>query len=452
MALPRAFGGGLRVTPERWHQVEGVFREAVAQAPRARNLFLENACRDDSDLRREVLSLLASHERAGSFLDAPIFQNGALAAIADAGAVHTFLPGQMVADRFRVVRFLAEGGMGEVYEALDTKLDVLVALKTIRQTILDDDDAENRFVRESQLARKVTHPNVCRVHDVFEHLVQSGNYEARIRCLSMELLSGETLGQRLRRGGRLSAARALPLARQIAAALKAAHDVGVVHRDLKPDNVILVSRKSELRAVVTDFGLARANKALERVPASARLDLLWMLHGLQADAHTSKGALARLARRARRQMAALGLVSEHDGQLTELGRIMGTPAYMSPEQARGDRVDHRSDIWSFGVVFYEMLTGQLPYRPESSLRYLLRRLTRRERSPSTRGVPSSLRKVVFRCLSISRVERYQSMEALLEDLADEHLDRARSGSSVGFYLLAALIALLTVVLLTIRMG
>ncbi len=353
------------MTPERWHQVEGLFREALTQAPRERTLFLQNACRDDSDLRREVLSLLASHEQAGSFLDAPVFQQGALTAAADAGAVHTFLPRQMVADRFRIVRFLAEGGMGEVYEAHDTELDERVALKTIRQTILDDDEAERRFVRESQLARKVTHPNVCRIHDVFDHVVQSGNHEARIRCLTMELLPGETLAQRLRRGGRLSAARTLPIARQIAEALKAAHDVGVVHRDLKPDNVILAARNGELRAVVTDFGLARTNKALEHLPASARLDLLWMLHGLQADSHASKGALARLARRARRQMAALGLVSEHDGQLTELGRIMGTPAYMSPEKARGDRVDHRSDIWSFGVVFYEMLTGQLPTDPRA---------------------------------------------------------------------------------------
>ena len=433
------------MTPERWHQVEWVFREALAQAPRARNLFLENACRDDSDLRREVLSLLASHEQAGSFLDAPVFHAGELGVVADASAIHTFLPGQIVADRFRVVRFLAEGGMGEVYEALDTELDERVALKTIRQTILDDDEVESRFVRESQLARKVTHPNVCRIHDVFEHVVQSGNHVARIRCLTMELLSGETLGQRLRRGGRLSAARALPIANQIAEALKAAHDVGVVHRDLKPDNVILVPRKGELRAVVTDFGLARANKAFDGVPASARLDLLWMLHGLQADSQASKGALARLARRARRQMAALGLVSEHDGQLTELGRIMGTPAYMSPEQARGDRVDHRSDIWSFGVVFYEMLTGQLPYRPESSFRYLLRRLTGRERTPSALGIPSYLRKVIFRCLAIGRVERYQSVGAILEALVGGRIDRARSSSRwARAFLLAALAALVAV--------
>ncbi len=434
------------MTPERWLRVEGVFREALAHPLGERGRFLEIACRDDSDLRREVISLLASHEEAGSFLDAPLLHPSALAGTIDSSAIHTFLSGQIVADRFRVVRFLAEGGMGEVYEAFDTKLDERVALKTVRQTILDDEEAAGRFVRESQLARKVTHPNVCRIHDVFEHVVHSGRHEARIRCLSMELLSGETLGQRLRRSGKLSADPALPIARQIALALKAAHDAGVVHRDLKPENVILVphlTASGELRAVVTDFGLARDQRGLERVPASARLDLLWMLHGLQADENASKGgALARLARRARQQMAALGLVAEPDAHLTELGRILGTPAYMSPEQARGDRVDHRTDVWSFGVVFYEMLTGQLPYRPESSLRKWLRRFTGRDRTPKARGIPSSLRAVIFRCLAIGRAGRYQSMDALLRDLPDQGLGSHRWRAWIPAVLLLALAAIL----------
>jgi serine/threonine protein kinase len=442
------------VTPERWLRVEGVFREALGRPVGERGRFLEGACRDDSDLRREVISLLASHEQAGSFLDAPLLHPSALAGTIDSPVVHSFLPGQIIADRFRVVRFLAEGGMGEVYEALDTKLDEHVALKTVRQTILDDDEAEIRFVRECQLARKVIHPNVCRIHDVFEHVVHSGNHQARIRCLSMELLPGETLGQRLRREGKLGADRAVPIARQIALGLKAAHDAGVVHRDLKPENVILVSpveAKGELRAVVTDFGLARDERGLEQVPESARLDLLWMLHGLQADANASKGTLARLARRARMQMAALGLVSKRDANLTEIGRILGTPAYMSPEQARGHRVDHCTDIWSFGVVFYEMLTGELPYRPESRLRQWLRHLTGRERRPKARGIPASLRPVIFRCLAIGRAGRYQSMDALLRHLSDEGAGskrwRSRRGRAVLLLTLAAMAAALFGILL-----
>jgi serine/threonine protein kinase len=448
LAVPGALAGEALVTPERWLRVERLFREALTHPLAERRRFLESACRGDSDLLREVLSLLASHEEAGSFLDAPVLAflpGAALAAAADSADVHTFLSGQMVADRFRIVRFLAEGGMGEVYEALDTERHEEVALKTIRRTILDDEEAEGRFARESQLARKVIHPNVCRIHDVFEHVVRSGNHEARIRCLSMELLAGETLGRRLRRTGKLSAARALPIALQIAQALKAAHDVGVIHRDLKPDNVILVPGKNEIRAVVTDFGIARADRTFERVPAAARLDLLWMLHGLQADASASKGALARLARRARSRMAALGLVSEIDGDLTELGRVLGTPAYMSPEQARGVRVDQRTDVWSFGVLFYEMLTGQLPYRPEGSPGRSLRKLFGRERRPSARGIPRALRPSIFRCLSISRGGRYQRMDALLEDLSRTRLERGHSKRALVLWI-AVLSALAGVLL------
>ncbi len=427
------------MSPERWQEVQEVFRAALVHAPNAREPFLEDRCGDDSDLRREVTSLLASHEQAGSFLDAP--------AIAVAAAeVRTFLPDQIVAERFRIVRFLAEGGMGEVYEAFDTMQNESVALKTIRQTILDDEEAERRLTRESELARKVRHPNVCRTYDLFHHTVYSGNFEARIKFLTMELLGGESLALRLRREGPLTVARAVPIARQIVEAMRAAHRAGVVHRDLKPDNIVLVSGKRGLRPIVTDFGLARDNKVFEGIPKSARGDLLWILHGLQADGLDSRGALARLAKRARRQMVELGLVSDDGTALTELGRIMGTPAYMSPEQARGDRADKRSDIWSFGVVFYQMLTGKLPYRPESSLRSIFLRLTGRKRSPAAlgRGVPSSLRKVIFRCLEINRLDRYQTAAELVSDL-DDAVSK-RDVSRLWPYLIAVVLLLLAAAL------
>jgi serine/threonine protein kinase len=426
------------LTPERWQEVEKVFRAALVRTPNSRKLFLEERCAGDSDLRREVASLLTSHDEAGSFLDAPP------AVDVSTADVHTFLPGQLVAERFRIVRFLAEGGMGEVYEAFDTVQNETVALKTIRQTILDDEEAERRLVRESQLARKVSHSNVCRIYDLFHHTVRSGNSEARIQFLTMELLSGETLSQRLRRLGPLTVERALPIARQIAGALKAAHDVGVVHRDLKPDNVILVSTKRGVRPVVTDFGLARENKVFEGLPKSARGDLLWILHGLQADEGLEpKRALARLAKRARRQMVALGLVSDDETALTELGRIMGTPAYMSPEQARGDRADERSDLWSFGVVFYQMLTGKLPYRPESSFRGLIRKLTARRRTPSAlrRRVPSPVRRVIYRCLEVSRLDRYQTADDLISDL-DSAASKPSPRARLVRYFVLALVALL----------
>lgn len=398
------------MTPERWQRVEEVFRVTLTLTPSRRVSYIDKVCRDDSELKREVVSLLDSHDEAGSFLETP--------AVDLAQTARLFLPGQLAADRFRIERFLAEGGMGEVYEALDTLLDERVALKTIRQDILDDNEAEQRFTRESQLARRVSHPNVCRTFDVFHHVVRSGNYEARVRFLTMELLRGETLAQRLRRDGPMRPDAALPFMKEVAEALRAAHAVGVVHRDLKPDNVMLVRGDASRTAVVTDFGLARDNKAFDGIPAKARGDLLWILHGLQAGHNAPKSMLARLAKRARRQMVALGIVSDEGVAITELGRIMGTPAYMSPEQARGDRADERSDIWSFGIVFYETLTGKLPYRPESSLRGFFRTLIGRRRAPTGfgRGIPSSIRKIAFRCLEVSRLDRYQTVEALLEDL------------------------------------
>jgi serine/threonine-protein kinase len=147
-------------------------------------------------------------------------------------------------------------------------------------------------------------------------------------------------------------------------------------------------------------------------------------------------------------MVALGIVSDEGVAITELGRIMGTPAYMSPEQARGDRADERSDIWSFGIVFYETLTGRLPYRPESSLRGFFRRLLGRRRTPSAlgRGIPSSIRKTVFRCLEVSRLDRYQSVGALIEDLnAAESAPRFRIWLlAVGAVLLIGIVLLVSV--------
>jgi serine/threonine protein kinase len=168
---------------------------------------------------------------------------------------------------------------------------------------------------------------------------------------------------------------------------------------------------------VTDFGLARDNRALDAAPLETRGELLWILHGLQADAMAPKGALARMAKRARKQLEALGLRND-DRLVTELGRVMGTPAYMSPEQAKGERGDERSDVWSFGVVFYEMLTGKLPYRPESSFRSFLRKLTRRRRGPAPlgRGVPSEVRRVLFKCLEVEPEDRYESGTSLVAAL------------------------------------
>ncbi|HSA97220.1 MAG TPA: serine/threonine-protein kinase, partial [Acidobacteriota bacterium] len=205
----------------------------------------------------------------------------------------TFASGQTLAGRFRVLRLIAKGGMGEVYEAEDLELGETVALKTVRAEIAESPQALERFKTEVHLARKVTHPSVCRIFDVFRHREEgSGPGGPEATFLTMELLRGETLATRLARAGRMAPAEALPLVEQMAGALEAAHRAGVIHRDFKTANVMLVPQGSEpggLRAVVTDFGLARRNPVVEGSIASETL--------------TSS--------------------------------VAGTPAYMAPEQIEG---------------------------------------------------------------------------------------------------------------------
>jgi eukaryotic-like serine/threonine-protein kinase len=455
------------VTPERWERVDGVFRHLLERTPSEREGAIEELCGGDRELRREVISLLRSHDEAGSFLDEPVVPafalNAALSegeADADADAdVHMFVPEELVSGRFRIVRFIAEGGMGEVYEAWDTVLAESVALKTIRPIYSSDEEAEERFMREIQLARRVTHPNVCRTYDVFHHQVSPDGSGSTVRLLSMELLSQETLGRRLRRSGALPVARALPLLRQIAEALRAAHDVGVVHRDLKPDNVILVPRKKGHRAVVTDFGLARGGNVSvstsgttsastsSNIPGAAtRGDLLWTLHGFQAGVRLpATGPLSWIRDRALERMVAFGFLKAPRA-LTEAGRVLGTPAYMSPEQARGELADERSDVWSFGILAYEMLTGRLPQPRPGSLARWVRRWTDRFGIGGRvgRGTPRALARILDKCLDPDPDARYQSAEALVEELGRVRAPAPRVSATERplLYALAAILGVL----------
>jgi eukaryotic-like serine/threonine-protein kinase len=285
---------------ERWARIKEIFDSALDLSPEERASLLDRQCGEDCVLRAEVGRLLDQFDRAGAFLDGP--------ALAPSGALS---PGDMVMGRYKVVRLLGRGGMGEAYEAEDQVLRERVALKTLRHGFAGSETEQRRFRKEIQLARRVTHPNVCRVHDV-------GSYEAEpgrdVPFFSMELLEGETLATYLRRRGRLTHAEAFPLAEQMARGLGAAHKAGIVHRDFKSANVILTPDGNRLRAVVTDFGLAR-------VDAAAR-----------APAETTTGR-----------------------------QLMGTLAYMSPEQMAGGPVTAASDVYSFGVVLYEMATGHLPF-------------------------------------------------------------------------------------------
>ncbi len=248
------------------------------------------------------------------------------------GDSRAFAIGELVADRWRIVRFIARGGMGEVYEAEDTALKEIVALKTVLPEIAANDRAIERFTREVSVARQVTHRNVCRIHDLGTHRSTSAiaaRYpKGEIPFVTMEMLRGEPLSARLVRG-RFSPEDALPLVRQMAAGLDAAHAVGIVHRDFKGGNVILEPAADGVRAVVTDFGLAR---------------------GIQADGRFS------------------ATVTMGDG-------LLGSPAYMAPEQVDGRTAGPRADVYAFGTVVYEMVTGSLPFRADNPLATAIKRLT-----------------------------------------------------------------------------
>jgi tetratricopeptide (TPR) repeat protein/TolB-like protein/tRNA A-37 threonylcarbamoyl transferase component Bud32 len=287
--------------------------------------------------------------------------------------------GELIAGRYKILRLIGEGGMGEVYEAEDLLLRERVALKTIRQASARDEKVVERFKREIQLARKVTHPNVCRIFDVGLHRPPAGKVD--IAFLTMELLVGETLAARIQRAGRMSTSEALPLVQQMAHALGAAHRAGVVHRDFKSANVILVPEHDGdgLRAVVTDFGLACA-----RAP-----------QGTEASSLTGDGG------------------------------VIGSPAYMAPEQVEGAPVTAATDVYALGVVLFEMTTGRLPFLADTPLATAVMRL--REAAPSARKLAPELDErwdqAISRCLAREPGARFASPGELLGALG---IDAGRS--------------------------
>jgi len=282
-----------------------------------------------------------------------------------------FASGEFVANRYRIVRFVARGGMGEVYEAEDIELRGRIALKAILPGAATEAGAIERFKREIHLARRVTHPNVCRIFDVGFHEV--GADRQPIVFLTMELLEGETLATRLKRTGRWAPAAALPIARQLAEALAAAHQAGVVHRDFKTENVFLVPSREGERAVVTDFGIARGGD--DRFGVT----------------------------------------------LTSDGNVIGTPAYMAPEQVEGGTISPATDQYAFGVVLFEMLTGELPFRGVNPISTAARRLT--EPPPSPRAFAPELdpqwEAALLRCLARRPEDRFRDVRAAVRALEGE---------------------------------
>jgi serine/threonine protein kinase len=308
----------------------------LEQPPEKRAAFLAQACPDDPHLRAEVQALL--DEQADSFLEsAPVSAIKALSAGARLG-------------NFEVVELLGRGGMGEVWRARDTRLKRDVAIKVLPPGLARDPDRISRFEREARAASALNHPNIVSIHDIG---CDKGTY-----WIASELVRGDTL-RRMIEAGPLPAPKAIEIAVQVAAGLAAAHAAGLVHRDLKPDN-IMVTRDGHVK--ILDFGLSKQRRAT-------------------ADSTTA--------------------------DLTDEGVALGTAGYMSPEQVRGVAADHRSDLFGFGVVLYEMLCGKRAFSGGSSVEVMNAIL--KEHPPELpASVPPALVRVVRRCLEKETDRRFQS--------------------------------------------
>jgi serine/threonine protein kinase len=278
-----------------------------------------------------------------------------------------FQTGDKLAGRYQVVRFIARGGMGEVYEADDLMLSTRIALKTLAATVSDDPQAIRRLKLEVNLARRITHPNVCRIFDIGVH--ESGGAGGGVLFITMELIDGISLGQQLREQGPLTAEAAYPIVEAMVAALGAAHKAGIIHRDFKSDNVMVAPPfhpGNPPRVVVMDFGLARAS-----VP------------GLPSISTTFDSR-----------------------------SLVGTLAYMAPEQVQGKQVTTQTDIYALGVTMYEMTTGELPFVAESAIEAASLRLGVDPRAPSeiARGLDPRLEAVILKCLAREPEQRFTAVE------------------------------------------
>jgi len=352
--------------PERWKEVEELYHAALERPAESRADFLSAACGDDEDLHREVESLLALQSKAENFIEKPALEVAAKAVAEDSD---TSVIGKQIGN-YQILSLLGQGGMGEVYLAEDAKLGRKVALKFLPSYSAANRDRLRRFEQEARSASALNHPNILTIHEI-------GETDGR-RFIATEFIDGETLRQRLT-NGRLKLNEALNIAIQTADALCAAHEAGIVHRDIKPENIMLRRRDGIVK--VLDFGLAK----LSRQPAAV------------IDIEAPTKALLK----------------------TEPGVVMGTVIYMSPEQARGLEVDQRTDIWSFGVVLYEMVAGCLPFEAATAGEGLAAILSEKEPPPLARfarEVPAELERIVEKALRKDREERYQASKEMLLDL------------------------------------
>ena len=351
---------------ERWKRVERLYHLTLEKQPEDRAAFLVEACAGDEELRREVESLLAYEDRAKDFIELPALDVAARM-MADQSA-RTVEAGDRF-NQYRIVSQLGAGGMGEVYLADDTRLRRRVALKFLPVTLTKDKKHLHRFEQEARAIAAMSHPNACSIYEVIQS--EDGRH-----CIVMEYVEGVTLRDRIM-SGPIGVDEAIDIASQIVSALSSAHAAGIVHRDIKPENVML---RRDGYVKVLDFGLAKL------------------------AARTSEIANSEMDTRALELKTAPGMV-------------MGTVAYMSPEQARGLPVDVRTDVWSLGVVLYEMVAGRQPFVGATPTDVIIS-IVEREPDPLSNVRPDamSLQPIIAKALAKKLTERYQTADEVLIEL------------------------------------
>jgi tetratricopeptide (TPR) repeat protein len=367
-------GPGQALTPEAWERIGDIFSQAVELDEPERSAFVDQACEGNPHFRTEIVALLGHHNEP-AFVDRPSPAAAALNSALGGATGPSLAEGHVLAGRYRIEALLGTGGMGEVHRALDTASGERVAVKVLRPELAVNPSLLRRFQREVPLARRASHAHICPVYDV--------GVDGTVHYFTMKLVAGETLAQRIRRTGPLSKDEAFPLIVQMAVGLAAAHRAGVIHRDFKCSNVML----SPEGAVITDFGLAR----FEARPNA------------DGTASTPASLISALA----------------PGTITANAQVAGTVAYMSPEQLSGGDVTAASDIYSLGVVLYEMATGGLPFSDSHIIQSAMQRVS--GPAPDVRQVAPDLdarwSTAITRCLQRKPGDRFASAEAVAHHIA-----------------------------------